>query len=282
MKIKHSKYKNTGLLYELLVKQITSDLVARKDSPAVNILRKYFSGNNALVQEHSLYRTVLEGTNLTTVKADNLIAASLKAAHRINQKELQTQKYNLVSEIRDNYKLENFFSITVPEYKALAAFYCLLEADRSQDVIDPQFVVNNKLTLLERMTGRYSNRQEIEDNLLQELNSQDKDLRLLTFKILLEKFNQKYADFLPGQKNILQHIVTINSPREFREFLNEEMLQIRNQLQEKMSKLGGIEKIKLREAMKLLEAISPTEKVSDEKLVKVLQFYDLIEEIKKI
>lgn len=283
MKIKHSKFKNTGLLYELLVKQITSDLVARKESPAINILRKYFSGNSPLVQEYGLYRLVTEKVNQTTIKADNIINTALKAAKRIDQKELNNLKYNLVSEIRNNYCVEDFFNSSVANYKPLAAFYCLLEAERSQDLIDPESIVNNKVTLLEHMTSRQQSEVDVRDRLIQEFGSQEKDLRLLTFKILLEKFNQKYANLLPEQKNILQHIVSLGSSRELKGFLNEEMKTISEKLVERLKTFPkGIERIKLTEAMKVLEPVAVTEKVTDEKLYKVLQFYDLLEELKKL
>lgn len=283
MKIKHSKFRNTGLLYELLVKQITSDLVARKESPAINILRKYFSGNSPLVQEYGLYRLVTEKVNQTTIKADNIINTALKAAKRIDQKELNNLKYNLVSEIRNNYCVEDFFNSSVANYKPLAAFYCLLEAERSQDLIDPESIVNNKVTLLEHMTSRQQSEVDVRDRLIQEFGSQEKDLRLLTFKILLEKFNQKYANLLPEQKNILQHIVSLGSSRELKGFLNEEMKTISEKLVERLKTFPkGIERIKLTEAMKVLEPVAVTEKVTDEKLYKVLQFYDLLEELKKL
>lgn len=282
MKIKHSKFKNTGLIYELLVKQVTSDLVARKNSPAVDILRKYYAGDSALVQEHKLYKTIVDGINLTTIKADNLIGESLKAAKKINQKDLRELKYNLISEIKENYDLEDFFSTPVTEYKTLAAFYCLMEADRSSDLIDPNSIVNNKVTLLEHMTSRFQDKEDVTNSLIKEFSSQEKDLRLLTFKILLEKFNNKYADLLPEQKNVLKNFISIGSLRNLREYVNAEMSKISEQLVEVSKSLPrGIERIKINEALKLLEPIPNTAKVMDEHLVRVLQFYDLINEIKK-
>lgn len=282
MKIKHSKFKNTGLIYELLVKQVTSDLVARKNSPAVNILRKYYAGDSVLVQEHKLYKTIVDGINLTTIKADNLIGESLKAAKKINQKDLRELKYNLISEIKENYDLEDFFSTPVTEYKTLAAFYCLMEADRSSDLIDPNSIVNNKVTLLEHMTSRFQDKEDVTNSLIKEFSSQEKDLRLLTFKILLEKFNNKYADLLPEQKNVLKNFISIGSLRNLRKYVNAEMSKISEQLVEVSKSLPrGIERIKINEALKLLEPIPNTAKVMDEHLVRVLQFYDLINEIKK-
>lgn len=283
MKIKHSKYKNTGLIYELLVKQITADLIARKDSPAVNILRRYYSGEGPVVKEYRIYKTILEGTNLLTIRAENLINAAIRSAKSINLQELKKDKYNLISEIKGSYDLENFFSEPVANYKPLAAFYCLLEVERSHDVIDPQFIVNNKVTLLEYMTNRYQSKESVRDTLIEEYSACDKDLRLLTFKILLEKFNEKYDNLLPEQKNVLKQFITLGPTKKLKEFLNEEYSKIRGRLREIIKVFpSGVEKIKLQEAIKRLEPITDPVGVGDTHLVRLLQFYELLEELKKV
>lgn len=281
MKIKHSKFKNTGLIYELLVKQITSDLVARNESPAVNIVRKYFSGNSALVEEYNIYKTVVESSNLTTVKADNLISAALQSASKLNQKKLRELKYSLISEIKNSYDVEEFFSTPVVNYKPLAAFYCLLEANNTDDLVDPQFIVTNKVTLLEHLTNRYQPEEDVTDRLIKEYSSYDKDLRLLTFKVLLEKFNQRYGNLLPEQKDVLRHFISINSQKALKGYVNEQICKIQS-LIDIDSLPKGIERIKLIEAKKLLQPLSATDKVQDEHLVKILQFYDLLAELKKV
>ena len=53
MSVKHSKYKNTGILFELLVRQITADTLDGKDSPARKILKNYFGGIKFLYPKHS-------------------------------------------------------------------------------------------------------------------------------------------------------------------------------------------------------------------------------------
>lgn len=283
MKIKHSKYKNTGLIYELLVKQITSDLVARKESPAITILRKYFGGESALVQEFKLYKTIQEAKGITTIKADNLISATLKASKRVNLQELRKLKYSLISDIKESYDLEDFFSVVVPEYKSLAATYCLFEAERSDDLIDPQSIVTNKVTLLEHMTSRYQDTKDVQDTLIEEFSNYEKDLRLLTFKILLEKFNEKYADLLPEQKAVLKKVISLGTSRKLTEYINEEFNKLSAELKSLTAKVPkGIERIKLLEAAKMLEPIPANEKASDNHLVRILQSYELLAELRKV
>lgn len=283
MKIKHSKLKNTGLIYELLVKQITSDLISRRSSPAVEILRKYFSGDSALVQEHKLYKGILEGVDLSTDRANYLIQTTMEEGRKLDSRKLAGQRYNLVAEIKQHYDLEDFFSLQVKEYKSLAALYCLLEAERSRELLDPQFIVTNKVTLLEHMTCRYQPEKDVIQELVKEYSNYDRDLRLLTFKVLLEKYNQKYGNLLPEQKEVLRDTIAMGSARELREYVNSKFGKVRVEMLHLHSKMNrGIEKIKLMEAIKMLEPIQNTEKVTDAHLVRLLQFYDLMYEIKKV
>lgn len=281
MKIKHSKFKNTGLIYELLVKQITSDLVGGKESPAVKTLRKFFGGESALVQEFKLYKVLQEARELPVVKADALITASLRACRRVNLQELRKLKYDLISSIKESYDLENFFSVAVPEYKSLAATYCLFEAERSSDLIDPQSIVTNRTTLLEHITSRKQDRASVQDSLVEEFSNYDKDLRLLTFKILLEKFNTKYVDLLPEQKETLQKVITLGSSRKLTQFVNEEFEKLSTQIKNLTTKLpNGIQKIKLLEVSKMMKPLASSERATDDHLVRILQGHELVHELK--
>lgn len=282
MKIKHSKFKNTGLLYELLVKQITSDLVARKDSPAISILRKYFGGENALVQELGLYRTIQESRGIPTIKADNLISAVLRASKKINLAELKSQKYAMISEIQKSYDLESFFSVPVAEYRTLAATYCLFEAERSNDLIDPQSIVTNKVTLLEHMTSRLQDRKQVEDALIEEFSNSDKDLRLLTFKVLLEKFNNKYANLLPEQKQFLKQFISLGTSRKLKDVVTEEYRKLSEKLTELSKKVSGIEGIMLQEVLKTVSVPPVDSKISDACLVQVLQLQELAHKLQNL
>lgn len=284
MKIKHSKFKNIGLIYELLVKQITSDLMDRKDSPAVNILRKYYTNSNSpIVQEYGLYKVIAEGVDLTTMKANNLINAVLQAAKTINVRKLSELRYQMVSEIKEHYDVDKFFSVPVKDYKTLAALYCLLETERSGEFVDPKSIVYNKMTLLEHMIRRLQPQDQVVDNILEEYSNYDKDLRLLVFKVLLEKYNEKYGKLLGEQKAVLKKFMSIGSEKELQEYVNEEFSKLLSEIQQCQDKVpAGIEKIKLKEAMKMIQPVPATEKVGDDHIIRVLQFYDLLYELKKI
>ena len=200
MKIKHSKYRNTGLIYELLVKQIAADVLENKESKAIKILKKYYSGTSTLAKEYKLYEFVVKNNAVNQSKAETIISTITEVSRKFNQKTLKKEKYDLISEIKSNYNIDEFFSMSVRDYKALASLYCLLEAQNNSDLVDPNFLVSNKTTLLEHLTSKKQNEDDVKDSLIEEYSKYDKDLKLLTFKILLEKFNSKYKDLLPEQK----------------------------------------------------------------------------------
>ena len=284
MKIKHSKYRNTGLIFELLVKQIAADTLNKEESPALGIIKEYFANRSSLAKEHKLYNLVLKANGVSQKKAEAIVSTITEVSRKINQKVLKNQKYKLISEIKKHYNIDEFFGIQVRDYKPLAALYCLLEAQNNSELVDPKYLVDNKLTILEHLTAREQNEDSVKDTLIEEYSKYDKDLKLLTFKILLEKFNDNYKDLLPEQKNILKEFITsVNSNTRLRNVVNEELTKIStevNKLSEKVK--DQVVKIKLEEVAKAIVPLSKTEKISDSHLVNLMQYYDLVNELKNL
>ena len=284
MKIKHSKYRNTGLIYELLVKQIAADVLENKESKAIKILKKYYSGNSTLAKEYKLYEFVVKNNAVNQSKAETIISTITEVSRKFNQKTLKKEKYDLISEIKSNYNIDEFFSMSVRDYKALASLYCLLEAQNNSDLVDPNFLVSNKTTLLEHLTSKKQNEDDVKDSLIEEYSKYDKDLKLLTFKILLEKFNSKYKDFLPEQKYILKEFITsVNSSKKLYNLVNQEFTKIAEAVKELSNKVSDdIIKIKLDEVSKSIKPLKKTDKVNDSHLVNLMQYYDLVNELKNL
>ena len=282
MRIKHSKYKNTGLIFELLVKQIAADTLDKKDSKAVSILKKFYTGKSALVREFKLYEFILKNKAISQSKAESIVSTIIEVSRSINADAIKKQKYNLIKEIKDHYNLEEFFSISVKDYKPLAALYCLMEAHKVSDVIDPNFLVDNKTTLLEHLTKATQNKKAVRDTLIEEYSKYDKDLKLLTFKILLEKFNSKYGDLLPEQKNILKEFITsVDSSTKLRNVVNEELKKLKQVIVNlKGTVKDEIVAIKLQEIIKTIKPVAKTKRVTDDHLVNIMQYYELVQELK--
>lgn len=284
MKIKHSKYKNTGLIFELLVKQVAADTLSRKESPAVKIIRKFYTGNTSLVREFKLYDFILKNKGVGSKKAETIVSTIVEISRKLDINSLKKQKYELIKELKSHYDLEEFFSIKVENYKPLAALYCLLEAQNTPDLVDPSVFVDNKTTLLEHLTQSKQSEGKVKDALIEEYSKYDKDLRLLTYKILLEKFNDQYRDLLPEQKNILKEFITsVNSTAKLRSFINEELTRIKDRISEMKEKVADeIVKIKLEEVYKSISPLKNTQKVEDNHLVNLMQYYELVNELGKL
>lgn len=284
MRIKHSKYKNTGLIFELLVKQIAADTLNKKDSQAVEILRKFFTGKTAIVREFKLYEFILKNKSVSQSKAESIVSTIIEVSRSIDRDSIKKQKYSLIKEIKANYDLEEFFSINVKDYKPLAALYCLMEAHKVADIINPNFLVDNKTTILEYLTKERQDKSQVRDTLIEEYSKYDKDLKLLTFKILLEKFNSKYGTLLPEQKNILKEFITsVDSSTRLRNVVNEELSKLKGIISKmEISVKDEIVSIKLQEVLKAIKPIAKTKRVTDDHLVNIMQYYELVKELKVV
>jgi len=283
MKIKHSKFKNTGLIYELLIKQIAADTLENRPSSAIKILKKYYSGKSFLAKEYKLYEYITKNKGIGRDKAETVLSTINEISRKLDQASLKNQKYNLIADIKESYNLEHFFSAKVRDYKALAALYCLLEAQNNSELVDPQIFVDNKTTILEHLTEQVQDKGDVRQSLIEEYSNYEKDLKLLTYKILLEKFNKKYATLMPEQKRILKEFITsVDSTTKLREFVNSALENVRLQLTELTELVqDDILKIKLNEVVDNISPLSNKEKVDTETLAILMQYYELIKEIKQ-
>jgi hypothetical protein len=281
MTIKHSKYKNTGILFELLVRQITSDTLSGIDSKAANILKKYFT-KTELGREYKLYESFFRNIHISEAKADMIINTIIESAKYLNRSALKRQKYNLIKEIKDHYNLEEFFKTKLPNYKAHAALYTLIEVNSSEEFSNPNQVIENKTVLLEYLT-QSNIKVENKDEHIDEFSKQDKDIRVLTYKLLLEKFNNKYANLNTNQKLVLKEFInSIDSSSKLKEFYNSKIAEIKTQLTKMKTKTSNQTiQIKLNEVINILPSLTKSDKINNDHLVNLLQYYQLLEELQK-
>lgn len=277
MSIKHSKYKNTGLLFELLVRQITSDTLEGKNSVSINILKKYFV-NTELGKEYKLYEQLTLHKSLTESKAELIINTLVEASTKLKRAEIRKQKYNLVKEIKNNYDLEKFFKTKVSNYKIYAALNNLIENQTSEKVV-PSAVISNKLTLLEHFTKTTTFQPQ--DELMEEYKTYSKDLRVLTYKMLLERFNDKYDHLKPEQKEVLRQVITsVENTDKLKEYYNSKITELGKVLSEKKELVQDeVLKIKLSEVLKYIKPLEKTEKLTNDAIIDLLQYYELVNEL---
>jgi len=274
---KHSKFKNTGLLFELLVRRITADTLEGKDSAAIDILKKYFL-NSELGKEYKLYEQLSKYKNLTESKAELVINSLVETSSKLNRTEVRKQRYNLVREIKENYSVEKFFKVKINNYKIYAALNNLIENHTSTDVA-PEVVINNKMTLLEHLSKAPV--EEKRDELMEEFNGYDKDLKMLTYRVLLEKFNEKYDDLKSAQKEVLKEFInSVDAPEKLKELYNNRIPGIKSTLERKIKSIEDqVIKIKLQEVLKYVTPLEKNDKFSNDDIVNLLQYYELINEL---
>jgi len=283
-KIKHSKFKNTGVLFELLVRQITLEVLnGDKTENAKNILREFFSPNTELNRELRLYDILLKEKYSSETKADRLVETVCDAHNKLNHVALSKEKFNLIKEISEKFEIEQFLASPISNYKTLASIYKVFESKRV-DGYDIKDVFNSKITLIENITSKPAQKTQPTDEkkLIETYKQQDKDLRLLTYKILVETFNKKYTNLDDSQKNLLkEYINNISNTTKFIDYVGKELPNIIAELNIIKSKLKDrVTQIKLSETISLLEKMKIGKTVSDSQVSSIMLSYELIKELK--
>ena len=284
-KIKHSKVKNTGVIFELLVKQITLEVLnGDKTENAKKIVKEFFAPNTELNKELRLYDLLLKEKYASESRAEKFVDTVADAHNKLNQLKLSKEKYNLIKEVNSKFELEQFLSSPVTNYKVLASIYKVFESKKS-DNYDIKDVFNSKVTLIENIISRpvvTNTKQSDSDKLVETYKQQDKDLRLLTYKILVETFNKKYTNLDENQKNLLkQYINNISNTSKFKDYVSVELPKIISELKEINSKIKDkVTKIKLAETVSVLEKAKIGKTVSDSYVSSIMLSYELIKELK--
>ena len=280
MKVKHSKYKNTGILFELLTRQLTSDTIAGNNPKSLNILQKYFNSKSELLKEYKIYHTLATKKFKSESKANILISTLVEAFNRLSKTKLRREKYNLIKEIKNNYNVTNFFNSKINNYKIMASIFNLLENKEAT----PKSILDSKLTLLENITGKKTKNKQSKKSVMESLKNSDKDTRLLTYKVLLEKFNSKYKGLADNQKTLLKEYVNCvsNSPA-LKTYINEEIKNVRKSLTSYSKKVEDkAVAIKLNETKNLIKPLCKKSSVHDDNVINLLNYYELVNELKSI
>jgi len=280
-KIKHSKVRNTGILFELITRQITADIIENKDGLAVGLLKKYFSPNTQLGKEYELYKILTTENYKSESKANHLIEAVLKTYNKINRSQLRREKYNLVSEIKNSYNVNEFFMARIPNYKVYASVYKLFE---SVNITDPSAETDARFTIIESITKRKKEDKVVENKTIAGYKKSEKDLRLLTYQVLVEKFNKKYKSLSEQQKGLLRrYINNISNTNQLKEFVEKESIKVKKQLQSFLPNIDDeVTSIKLKEAIKQSDKLLRGRIVEDNQVITLMRYYQLLKELKDV
>jgi hypothetical protein len=272
------------VLFELLVRQITLEVLnGDKKENAKNIVKEFFAPNTELNKELRLYDILLKEKYSSETKADRLVETVCDAHAKLNQSTLSKEKFNLIKEVSAKFDIEQFLSSPITNYKVLASIYKVFESKRESNY-DIKDIFNSKITLIENITSKPSQKiQPTEDKkLIETYKQQDKDLRLLTYKILVETFNKKYTNLNDSQKNLLkEYINNITNTTKFKDYVSVELPKIVAELKTIKSKVEDkVTTIKLSETISVLEKMKMGKTISDSQVSSIMLSYELIKELK--
>lgn len=277
----HSKIKNTVILFELLSRQIAADTIQGKEnSPAINIIKKFFNSSSDLSKELTLYQTLINESYKTAGKANYLISAVLSARKKLNGKQLKEQKYNLIKEIKTHYNLEDFFKTPISEYKLYASIYRVFEG---ANIVNPTELVNSRYTIVEHITNNKKPKQTQNSDqlIINEYTKQEESVRLLAYRLLVDKFNEKYSVLSDNQKGVLkEYINNVSNTTTLKKYVLEEADSLKHQLQ-KQSKLtkDKVLRIKLNEVVNLLGKFNKVKSITENHILSLLLYYELQKEL---
>ena len=281
-KTKHSKIRNTGILFELLTRQITVDVLNNdKKGSAANILKEFFNKNTQLGKEYELYRVLTVENYKSETKANHLVDAVLTARLKLNDGSLKREKYNLIKEVRSHYDINDFFMARIPNYKVNASIFKLFS---TKDDLKPQAETESRFTIVENITRKNLSAKKKENVVVEGYRKQEKDLRLLAYGILIEKFNKKYSNLSSKQRNLLkEYINNISNTNSLKEFIETETIEVKKELQSHLPKVSDkVTKIKLKEAINQAETLMKGRIVEDKQVVTLMRYYELVKELKNV
>lgn len=278
--LNHSKYKNTGILFELLTRQITADIMqGEQESPAMQIIKKHFDKNKNIAKELIMYQTLINERYNNKDKAQHLVSSVCKLHKKLNEQKLKTEKYELIKEIKNHYDLKKFFSANIDKYKLYAAIYCIFEEVQPTNVSQ---VVKSKFTVLEHLNRKSSQQDTKKDEAINEYLKQDKDIRLLAYKAMIDSFNNKYSTLSVKQKAILkEYINNISNTTTLRDYVKSEAQKVKNTLQKEVKNISDpIVVIKIKEVTNMLDKFDTVKKVKDNDILSLLLYHNLLKELK--
>jgi tellurite resistance protein len=250
-RIKHSKFKNTGFLFELLTRQITLEILNGGEEKSKNIVKEFFNKKTQLSKELHLFNLLLNEKQLNEHKSEKFIDVILEAHSKIDYEKLNEEKYRLVKQIKENFDVENFFASPITNYKLLASIHKLFEAKKI-NATNVKDVFKSRETLVEHISKKPTQKQINKNELVETYQKQEQDVRLLTYKILV-KFKEYYKTQL---KETISSLYSLYK-----------------------SMTDKVTKIKLRETINVLKEQKINREVKDNQVSSLMMAFELIKEI---
>ena len=278
--LKHSKYKNTAILFEMLVRKLTSETLTSDKTVTVEIIKKYFGKNNVLSKELQLYNSLIKESFKTEAQSLDYIRSCKESHNKLNKSTLRRQRYNLVKEISENFDFSKISKIRINNYKELASIYKLFEYN---EVDNPNQLLECKSSIVNHLLGK-TKTTSTTDALIETYRSHDKNVRLLAYKMLVDKFNKKYSGLDENQKNVLnKYIVHVNDSESMKQYFEKIIPSIKKELKEQVVKItDAATKIKVDKLSEMLCNVETIKTIKESHVLTILRYFDLIKELKEV
>jgi hypothetical protein len=283
---KHNKLKNTGILFELLTRQITNDVMERKEySVAEKLLREHFSSKTELGKELILYRAFFNTQQLSESKSFEFIKIIGEQRQKLNEKLLNTQKYLFIKQLKEHYNLKEFLSVRIPSYKIYASIYKMFDATVNENTgfEDIEDIVTSKFTIVEHLSGQTQQKSVKQENAIMELvRNQDEDLRLLSYSMLLKNFNERYKNLSEQQKALLrEYMYNVSNVNTIKKYVTEQATKVLVEIKGSLHKVTNkVTAIKLQEVISQLQKMQTISVVKENHITAMLIAYQIVQELK--
>ena len=276
--MKHNKKRNVGIVYELLLKHISTKLLEgnKKEAKiATRLIEKHFKKGTELYKEFRLFNALAKSNITHTHTVASILNEAKIASNKLNEKTLEREKSALLKDI--NYKIadKEFYYRSISDYRELGLVQLSLNEWRKEDR-DVKRLVD-----LETRLGELMLRQKNKVN-EQIYNASHGDR--LVLKIMTEKFNRRYGEELTSdQKKIIEGYVflsdkTPNKLQKFFEIKKKEALENLENFEDISANRYLLSK--LDEVRKKITNLSSKD-INDQSIVKFLTLTKMISEIKK-
>ena len=282
-RIKHSKIKNTGLLFELLTRQITYEILDGREEKSKEIVREFFNSRTELSKELRLFNLLLNEKQANISKSEKFLNVVLEAHTKINYDKLEKEKYNLIKTIKESFEIENFLSSPISNYKVLASINKIFRG-KTLNVNNVKDIFESRETLIEHISKTQIEKSVKKDEIIESYRKQEQDVRLLTYKILVETFNKKYSNLDESQKSLLKNYINnVNNSSKFKEYYKEQLKKVVKEIHSLYSSMEDqVTKIKLKETINVLKGQRIKREVSDSQVSSLMMAYELVKEIKNV
>ena len=284
MKVKHSKFKNTAILFELLVKQITQEVLSNSTKNlSEKIIKEFFNSRKELAKELKLYNWIVKERFSSNDDAKLFLSEVIEERKKLDESKLAKEKYNLIKTIKESYELDKFLSSNLQNYKLLASIYKVFESKAHGRKVEIRDYIDSNNTILEHITNERPTKKP-QDKLYEEFKKQSEDLRLLTYKLLIENFNSKYSNLDDSQKGLLREFINnVSNTSTFPKFINEETKKALSALiAESKDITDKVTKIKISEMIKLFKSDKFLKENSEKQVSVLMLTYELLKEIRNV